>query len=115
MAEIISYKIIILISISSIVFTSNAYVYGGSNFNHPGCQNFSDFPPSIPYGNEQYMWNNYKFEVENYVRKVKDYVGNGDNDIKRIKGAQQKANNDVNQLVEEYNRKVSWILKILEC
>ncbi len=61
------------------------------------------------------MWNNYKFEVENYVRKVKDYVGNGDNDIKRIKGAQQKANNDVNQLVEEYNRKVSWILKILEC
>ncbi|MBG0753657.1 hypothetical protein Q7O_003120 [Pectobacterium carotovorum subsp. carotovorum PCCS1] len=52
------------------------------------------------------MWNNYKFEVENYVGKVKEYVENGDNDIKRIKEAQQKAINDANQVVEEYNRKV---------
>ncbi|MDY4314105.1 hypothetical protein SOW02_04025 [Pectobacterium actinidiae] len=99
-------KMIILISISSIAFTSNAYVYGGSNFNYSGYPNFSDFPPSAPYGNEQYMWNNYKLEVENYVGKVKEYVENGDNDIKRIKESQQKAINHANQVVEEYNRKV---------
>ena len=99
-------KMIILISISSIAFTSNAYVYGGSNFNYSGYQNFSDFPPSAPYGNEQYMWNNYKFEVENYAGKVTEYVENGDNDMKRIKEAQQKAINDAIQVVEEYNREV---------
>ncbi|MDK9420015.1 MULTISPECIES: hypothetical protein [Pectobacterium] len=99
-------KMITLISISSIAFTSNAYVYGGSNLNFSGYPDFSELTPSAPYGNDQYMWNNYKFEVENYVRKAKEYVENGDNDIKRIKEAQQKTINDANQVVEEYNRKV---------
>ncbi|MFJ5316850.1 hypothetical protein [Pectobacterium versatile] len=99
-------RMILLVSISSIAFTSNAYVYGGSNLNFSGCPDFSELTPSAPYGNDQYMWNNYKFEVENYVRKAKEYMENGDNDIKRIKEAQQKTINDANQVVEEYNRKV---------
>ncbi|MEI7245243.1 hypothetical protein [Pectobacterium carotovorum] len=99
-------RMILLVSISSIAFTSNAYVYGGSNLNFSGYPDFSELTPSAPYGNDQYMWNNYKFEVENYVRKAKEYVENGDNDIKRIKEAQQKTINDANQVVEEYNRKV---------
>ncbi|WP_227414481.1 hypothetical protein [Serratia sp. X3] len=84
----------------------HASVYGGSNLSYSGYPEFNDFPPSAPYGNDQYAWDNYKQEVEDYVRKAKEYISYADNDMERINEGKQAAIRKANNAVEEYNRSV---------
>lgn len=82
----------------------HASVYGGSNLGYSGYPEFNGFPPSAPYGNDKYAWDNYKQEVEDYVRKAKQYIADADSDIERINEEKQNAIRKANNVVEEYNR-----------
>lgn len=46
----------------------------------------------------------YKRDVERYIQDAKDYTENANNDMKRIREAQDDALEKANRVVEEYNR-----------
>lgn len=46
----------------------------------------------------------YKRDVERFIQNAKDYTENADNDVKRIREAQEDAIQKANRVVEEYNR-----------
>lgn len=97
------------IMLGSIVLSSTvgqAAVFGGSNLSFSGYPEFNEYPPSPPYGNDKYAWENYKREIENYANKAKEYVENANNDISRIQEAKQEAIQKANNAVDEYNRSV---------
>ncbi|MGP1051891.1 hypothetical protein ACJ8PG_23510 [Serratia sp. CY68758] len=90
----------ILLGVVSLAPTAgNAAVFGGSNLSFSGYPEFDEYPPSPPYGNDKYAWENYKREIE-------DYVENANNDISRIKEAKDEAIQKANNAVDEYNRNV---------
>lgn len=97
----------ILLGVVSLAPTAgNAAIFGGSNLSFSGYPEFDEYPPSPPYGNDKYAWENYKREIEDYVNKAKEYVENANNDISRIKEAKDEAIQKANNAVDEYNRNV---------
>lgn len=82
---------------------SFAYVIGGSNLSLSQYPEFDAYPPQEPYSRDRFDFDNYRSEVEEYVRKAKEYVENGSNDIKRISEAQDEAIQKANQAVERFN------------
>lgn len=97
---------IMLGSIALLSTVGHAAVFGGSNLSFSGYPEFNEYPPSPPYGNDKYAWENYKREIENYANKAKEYVENANNDISRIQEAKQEAIQKANNAVDEYNRNV---------
>lgn len=73
---------------------SIAYVFGGSNLGAFGYPEFSGYLSYDPDYNE----------MQRYLDDVKKYVENCNYDIKRIQEAQEKAINEANRRVNEYNR-----------
>ncbi|CAH5653598.1 hypothetical protein AI2983V1_2756 [Enterobacter cloacae] len=83
---------------------ASATVFGGSNLSFSGYSEFSDSEPSPPYDRSEYSMQVYKNDVERYIQNAKEYTENADNDIKRIREAQEDAIQKANRVVEEYNR-----------
>ncbi len=86
-----------------IMNTSYAMVYGDSNLDMMGYPEFDEFPPSEPYSRDRYSFDQYRDEVEEYVRKAQDYVEAGNNDIQRIKEAQEEAIEKANRAISDFN------------
>ncbi|BDG86582.1 hypothetical protein [Citrobacter koseri] len=82
----------------------NATVFGGSNLGFSGYPEFSDSEPTPPYNRDEYSMGAYKRDVEMFIQNAKDYTENADNDVKRIREAQEDAIQKANRVVEEYNR-----------
>ena len=97
-----------------------SFIYGGSNFSsYLGYPEFSYSKPSKPWTTYEYLpskytsvetvseweYDSYKSSVESYVQHAKEYIENCDNDIKRIREAQQQAIDDANNVIDEFN---SW-------
>lgn len=105
-------KLIVSIILGCVsLFALFAYVIGGTNFGFSGYPSFSEFTPHQPYTSydgtvSKSQYETYKRDVENYVNAAKEYIENGNNDIKRIQDAQQSALDQANSIVREYNR---WI------
>jgi hypothetical protein len=83
---------------------SNASVFGGSNLGFSGYPEFSDSEPSPPYNRDEYSMGAYKRVVERYIQNAKDYTENANNDMKRIREAQDDALEKANRVVEEFNK-----------
>ena len=83
---------------------SNASVFGGSNLGFSGYPEFSDSEPSPPYNRDEYSMGAYKRDVERYIQNAKDYTENANNDMKRIREAQDDALEKANRVVEEFNK-----------
>ncbi|HCL5740712.1 TPA: hypothetical protein RCG93_004366 [Enterobacter roggenkampii] len=83
---------------------TNASVFGGSNLGFSGYPEFSDSEPTPPYNRDEYSMGAYKRDVERYIQNAKDYTENANNDMKRIREAQDGALEKANRVVEEYNR-----------
>ncbi|WP_260679813.1 hypothetical protein [Serratia liquefaciens] len=98
-------KWLIVFAYLSVPLSANSAVFGGSNLGFSGYPEFSEFPPSPPYGDDRYAWDNYKREVEDYVNKAKQYVDDANSDIERVNEAKAEAIRKANEAVEEYNRK----------
>ncbi|BBF23429.1 hypothetical protein [Sutterella megalosphaeroides] len=85
---------------------AQAYVAGGSNLPGYYYPEFSEFPPSKPYGNNRYEAERYRNEVEEYVRKAEEYMENAEYDARRAIEAAEEARDKANRAVEEYN---NWV------
>jgi len=92
-----------------IVLGTSSY-YGGSNFSsYLGYPTFDDYKPTKPYVSsfdktiEKWKYDSYKREVENYLSKAKEYIKYASNDILSIGDAQDKAIDDANMVVDEFN------------
>lgn len=100
-----SKKICFLI-ISSFVLVPSfalAYVGGPSNFSFHRYEEFSEAKPYQPYDHDEYSYQRYRREVEAYVEAAKEYVEAGDNDIRRIREAQEEAIEEANRAISEFN------------
>ncbi len=90
-------KTLLLTAVFAISLASAAlgYVAGGSNLGFGGYPEFREYLSHNPSRND----------VEYYIQKAKDYVENGNNDIRRVKEAQDEAIEKANKAVSDYNRK----------
>lgn len=96
-------KIIVLALTVFFALPAEAVVYGNSNLDFMGYPEFDEFPPSEPYNRDRYSFDQYRDEVEEYVRKAQDYVEAGNNDIQRIKEAQEEAIEKANRAISDFN------------
>lgn len=83
--------------------TCSAIVFGGTNLGYSGYPEFSEMPPTKPYSDDRYSWEEYRRQVDDYTAKAKEYLENSNADIKRIQEAQEDAINKANAVVSEYN------------
>lgn len=95
-------------SITALVFavmasSSFAFVPGGSNLDIFGYPEFKEMEPSAPYSRDNYAYDNYRFEVEQYVEAARKYVENANNDVLRTQEAAEEAIKKANQAVEDFN------------
>lgn len=100
-----SKKIYFLIISSFLLIPSfvSAYVVGSSNFPLHRYEEFSEVKPYPPYDRDEYSYQQYRREVEAYVEAAKEYVEAGDNDIRRIRKAQEEAIDEANRAISEFN------------
>ena len=96
-------RIFCALAVCFIAFPSYAVVYGDSNLSYMGYPEFDEYPPSQPYNRDRSSFEQYRSEVEDYVRKAEEYVEAGNNDIKRIKEAQEEAIEKANQAISDFN------------
>ncbi len=104
-------KRIVVVALLSCLFLFSlfAYVIGGTNLGYLGYPEYSKVKPSKPYTSykgtvTKYQYEAYKSSVEDYVDGAKQYIENGNNDIKRIQEEQRDAIKSANDVVDEYNR-----------
>ncbi len=74
---------------------SFAYVMGGSNLGYMG----------YPECKARVSWQPDEYEMDNYIREVKKYIENCDNDMRRIQEAKEDAIREANRNIDEYNRR----------
>ena len=83
--------------------TGAGYIFGGSNLGYSGYPEFSKSTPYQPFDREKYGASTYQNDVESYVRSVKEYVQNAENDKARINNAIEEAIQKANNVVDDYN------------
>ena len=89
----------------TIPLIASAYVIGDSNLGPMGYPEFNEYPPSAPYSKTENSFQDYRYEVVNYVRKAKEFAEACDNDARRANEAAEEAIRKANRAVEEFN---SW-------
>lgn len=102
-------KLVVLIAVTLILCFVSAcagYVYGGSNLPLSSYPEFYSYKPHPPFGKNSYEADNYRIEVESYVRKAENYIDDAINDIERIQYEIEEARNSANRVVREYN---NWV------
>ena len=92
-----------------IPISAEAFYYGGTNLNSFGepYPSFDEIEPSQPFSKDDDFANQqYRDEVEEYIRQAEEYIENGNNDIKRIIDKQKEAKSKAEQAIDEYN---NWV------
>lgn len=79
------------------------YVMGGSNLGYSGYPEFSQFEPRPPYNRDQYSFDQYRNDVERYIRELKEYVENCNSDIERIRERKNEAIEKGDRIINEFN------------
>ena len=75
----------------------SAYAIGGSNLtlsSYPECTCYKPMKPILI--NSQWELDDYKFQYDQYIDCVNEYIDNANNDIKRIKEKAEEALNEAN-------------------
>ena len=88
-----------LASMFVITTRADAYVIGGSNLSLEEYPSPTCSKPTKPFDlSDQFSVDEYNSEIETYIQCVREYVDNGNNDIKRIREAQQDAIDEAKSL-----------------
>lgn len=95
----------ILLSMPMIAFP---YVIGNSNLSLGRYPEFDGYAPRPPYSKDQYSYDQYRQEVQEYVRSAKEYAEACENDAKRAYEAAEDAINKANEAVREFNNWVTY-------
>jgi len=91
--------VLCVISLVAIAPQADAYVVGGSNFELDEYPSPNCTKPTKPFDlSDQMEVDDYNADVETYIACVREYVENGNNDIKRIQEAQQDIIREANSL-----------------
>lgn len=103
--------VVIALILTAALFSLFAVVFGGTNLGYLGYPEYDDTKPSKPYTSyngtvSKSQYEAYKRSVEDYLDGAKEYIENGNNDIKRIQEAQKEALEKANSVIDEYN---SWL------
>lgn len=78
---------------------ADAIVLGPSNLSLLGYPDHRCYEPRVPYSNDDYAWDSFRGDAEEYVDCINDYVEAGNNDMRRIREAQQDALNEANAFI----------------
>ncbi len=106
-------KIVLLAAAAALVAgisaPASAYVIGDSNLGPLGYPDFARvhfvYEPQQPYdASNSYDNERYRNQVKEYVEKTKEYVEAANNDIRRIREAEEEAISKANEAVDRYNR-----------
>lgn len=73
---------------------ASAVVFGPSNFSFAGYPDHQCYAPNRPYSDDTYAWERFRADGNRYIECVNDYVEAGNNDIRRIRDAQQDARSE---------------------
>ncbi len=84
-------KLMIATALLLVSATAGATVYGGSNLGFSGYPEPECRKPYEPYSNSSMDREIYRGELDRYFRCVKEYLENANNDIERIRQAQEEA------------------------
>lgn len=71
--------------------TASAIVLGPSNLGIFGYEDMDCHEPYMPYRLDEFALRSLRFDVDQYVDCVNEYIEAGDNDIERIVEAQEEA------------------------
>lgn len=71
-------------------------------------EDFNEYPPSKPYGNDPYEAEQYRNEVEAYVRRAKEFIEEAESDARQAIEAAEEARDKANRAIEEYNDWVNY-------
>ena len=96
-------KKVVLTLTALFILPAQAAVYGDSNLDFSGYPEFDEYPPSEPFDRDRYSFDQYRYEVEEYVRKAQEYIEAGNNDIERIREAQEEAIDKANRVISDFN------------
>jgi len=84
-------KLIISAALLLASASAGATVFGGSNLGYSGYPEPDCRKPYEPYSTSRMDREIYQDEVNRYIRCVKEYLENANNDIERIREAQEEA------------------------
>lgn len=106
-------KVIVAIAVllSAGILFAYEFVIGGTNFGYSGYPEFSNLPPSRPYSTivsstiSEREYSQYRDSVEDYINDAEIYIENACNDIKRILNEIEEAEDETNQVINDFN---SW-------
>ncbi len=84
-------KLRMAIALLAVTGTAGASVYGGSNLGFSGYPDPTCRKPYPPYSDSAMDRENYRSDMDRYIRCVKEYLENANNDIDRIRQAQEEA------------------------
>lgn len=91
-------KRIISIALLLASASAGASVFGGSNLGYSGYPEPACRKPYEPYSSSRMDREIYQDEVDRYIRCIKDYLENANNDIERIREAQEEAITEAKRL-----------------
>ena len=91
------------LALTVLASSSFAFVPGGSNLGPLGYPEFDEMEPSAPFSRDKYAYDNYRFEVEQYVEAARKYVENANNDAQRAQEAAEEAIDKANQAIDDFN------------
>lgn len=84
-------KLVVATALLLVSATAGATVFGGSNLGFSGYPEPDCRKPYGPYSESRMDREIYRDELERYFRCVKEYLENANNDIERIREAQEEA------------------------
>jgi len=94
-------RIVLVTAISVLVVGSaHAFVMGPTNFSFMGYPEHNCQQPFQPYSNDQYAWDRFQIDVEQYIECINQYVEAGNNDMARIRDAQDDALSEARAFVD---------------
>jgi hypothetical protein len=60
--------------------------------------------PSAPYSNDQWAWDSFRRDASEYIDCINEYIDAGDQDIRRIREAQQDALSEAQMFTNRIRR-----------
>ncbi len=84
--------------------SASAIVLGPSNFALNSYPDHRCYAPSTPYSNDQWAWDNFRRDANAYIDCINEYIDAGDQDIRRIREAQQDALSEAQMFTSSIRR-----------
>jgi hypothetical protein len=83
---------------------ADAIVLGESNLPLLGYPEARCYELRVPYSDDDYAWESFRHDADEYVDCINQYIEAGNNDIRRIREAQQDALNEANAFIRRIDR-----------